>query len=480
MPGVLSDLVNSLGGSREGVLPSMQAFPPLDIERIASALRLQERAEENGKVNRPATDSEVDDVAESDVLAEVERRARKAGDDYRSQLELYDGRIRRAFTSTDQRASIEAAGESALADFKVQTIDDLNHLHNARREVEGREREFDSFRTKNKVSRLPKLVQPRQLIVRWLLLAIFVILESTLNGLFFAKGSETGIIGGVLQAFVLSLLNVGVAVLFATYGLPLVRHVHPMVKAVGVFSVVLYGTVALGINLAIGHFRDLFSQNAGQVVVPDLVERLTTTPFMFVDAESLLLVFLGIGLSLLSLIDAAGMDDPYWGYGEVGHRRTDAVLAYANQNSRCLAGLAERRDSAIRDLTQVIEETRAAELELLLAVEGRSRLHENYRAFLRHLADSYGGLLQRYREANIRARSTSPPARFEKHPVPPNSLDEPPPLDQPDLSQDARAQLVNRLQHFIKAINQEFEAGVRQYTTVAGLTDQDETRHVDA
>jgi hypothetical protein len=462
------------------VLPSTQAFPPLDIERVASDLRLRERAEENGKLNRPATDSEVEDVTESDVLAEIERRARKAGDEYRSQLELYDGRIRRAFISTDQRAAIEAAGESALADFKVQTIDDLNHLYNARRQVEGREREFDSFRKKHKISRLPKLVQSRQRVVRWLFLAIFVISESTVNGLFFAKGSETGIIGGVLQAFVLSLFNVGVAVLFAMFGLPLVRHVFPIVKAVGVFSVVLYAASALGINLAIGHFRDLFSQNAGQVPVPVLVERITTTPFMFVDAESMLLVFLGMGLSLLSLIDSAGMEDPYWGYGEVGQNRDEAIRAYASQNSRCLAGLTERRDSAIRDLTQVIEETRAAELELQLAVEGRSRLHENYRAFLRHLVDSNGRLLQRYREANVCARSTAPPKRFEKQPASPNSLDEPPPLEQPDLSQDARAQLIDRLQHFIKAINQEFEAGVRQYQTVAGLTDLSDSRNVTA
>src|SRR5207245_17 len=106
------------------------------------------------------------------------------------------------------RASIEAAGESALADFKVQAIDDLNHLHTTRREVEGREREFEVFRANHQLVRLPNIVASRERILRALLLAIFVVLESTLNGFFFAEGSEAGLIGGVIQAFALSLLNV--------------------------------------------------------------------------------------------------------------------------------------------------------------------------------------------------------------------------------------------------------------------------------
>lgn len=480
MPRALSHLIKLLMGSREGVLPSMQAFPPLDIEQIASELRLEARAEENSKLNQPPPDSEVEDAAEGDILAEIERRARKAGEDYRSQLDLYDGRIRRALISTDQRASIDAAGESALADFRVQAIDDLNHLHNTRREVEGREREFEAFRAAHKLVRLPNVVSPREQAVRWLVLAIFVVLESTLNGLFFAEGSETGLIGGFAQAFVLSLLNIGAAVLYARFGLPLVVHARPAAKTVGVFATLVYGVWAVGINLFIGHFRDLFIQNAGQVAVSDLASRFTTAPLTLADAKSLLLVALGVGLSLVSLIDAAGMDDLYPRYGAIGRRRADAVSTYADHKARCFAGLTQRRDSAIEDMSRIIELIRAAEFELRLAVEGRSRLHENYRAYFRHLADSYVRLLQRYREANIRARSALPPARFQSRPVPPDFLAEPPQRELPDLDKDARAHALERLEHFIKAVNQEFEAAVRQYQTVAGLTEQGDARHVDA
>lgn len=481
MPGALSDLIRSLMGSREGVLPSMQAFPPLDIEQIASELHLEARAKENGNLNQPAPDSDVKDIAESDILAEIERRARKAEEDYCSQLDIYDGRIQRALISADQRASIDAAGENALTDFKVQAIDDLNQLHNARQEVKGRECEFETFRAAHNLVRLPNVVSTREWWFRGLLLAIFVVLESTLNGLFFAKGSEAGLIGGVTQAFVLSLLNVGAAVLYGRYGLPLVVHARPAAMTVGAFTTLLYAVWAIGINLMIGHFRDLFIQNAGQVKVTDLLSRLWTAPlFLPADAQSLLLVALGVFLSLVSLIDAAGMDDLYPGYGALGKRRADAVSAYADQKAQCLAGLTQRRDSVIKDMSNIIDLIRTAEFELRLAVEGRSRLHENYRAYLRHLSDSYIRLLQRYREADIRARSLPPPARFLRRPVPPDFLAEPPRLEQPNHGKDERANVIERMKHFIKAVNQQFEAEVRQYQTVAGLTGQGAAPHVDA
>ena len=60
------------------------------------------------------------------------------------------------------------------------------------------------------------------------------LVEAIINGLFFAQGSQTGIIGGVTQAIVLSLFNIGVALAFGLYWLPDLRHV-------AVLSQVWYG-----------------------------------------------------------------------------------------------------------------------------------------------------------------------------------------------------------------------------------------------
>lgn len=480
MPGALKDLLERLTHSREGVLPSIQAFPPLDIEQIASELRLDVRGTEDGGLNQPASDSELETIAEGDVLAEIERRARKGQDDYGSQLDLYDGRIRRALISADLRASVEAAGENALTDFKVQAIDYLNHLHSASREVEGRERELEEFRAAHRLVRLPNIVSPRDKSVRRLVLAVIVAGESILNGLFFAKGSETGLVGGIIQAIVLSFFNVGGAVLYARYGLPFLWDTRTRAKVFGCVVTALYAVWLFGLNICIGHFRDLFIQSAGQVGMTELASRIATNPLGFTDANSAILVLLGVALSIGSLIDAAGMDDLHFGYGAVARHHADAVSAYADRKTRYLAGLTETRDTAIQQMSGAIKELQALEYELRLAVEGRSRLHGHFRAYLNHLSESHIRLLQRYREANIRARSTPAPPRYQKRPERPGFLTEPPDLELPDFDKESRAAVIDRLGYFIKAVNQQFEAEARQFQTVAGLTDLGAKAHAAA
>lgn len=471
MPTTLKGLVKLLMGSREGELPILQAFPPLDIEQIASELGLDERAKENGRSNFPDPDSQVDDIVEYEIVAEIERRARKAFEDYQAQIDLYDGRIRRVLFSPDKRAEIVRVGESVMADFRVQAINDRNQLENARREVEGTEREFKAFRLANKLERLPKIISNREKIGRFLIIAILIVIESIVNGLFFAKGSETGLIGGFAQALVLSILNVGVAVLYACYGIPLITNAKRALKLGGGLSTGIYILWTLIMNLSVGHFRDLFVQNTGQVTADELLLRIMETPFHFNEAHSLILVVLGIFLNICSLIDAAGLDDHYLGYGNIGRRRATAVSDYANQKAWCLKELTRRRDEAMDDLEQIIKLIRSEEFELRLAIEGRSRLHEHLRAFLKHLAICHTRLLLRYYEANINMRTAPPPSRFRNRPTSPDFLDEPSLREVQELGSDDRMLVIRRLERFIRAINQRFELEVRHYRTVIDLTD---------
>ena len=191
MTNAFQGVLAKLRDLREPVMPSMQAFPPLEVDQLTRELDLLAKAEAAGKRERPASDETAPDSTELDILADIERRARKGAEDYRSQLTLYEGRIRRALISGDQRVMIEAAGQNALADYLALTTDDLNHLHNDREELEGRARELRDFQVANGLRRLPRVIESREWTTRMILLAIVVILESILNGLFFAKGSES-------------------------------------------------------------------------------------------------------------------------------------------------------------------------------------------------------------------------------------------------------------------------------------------------
>jgi hypothetical protein len=463
------ELVAASMGKPEGALPSIPTFPPLDVEQIARELRLDERAEKAAMAGQPAVDADGPDSAELDILGKIEHYARKACEDYLSQRDLYEGRIQRAAITPDLQVQIEGACSNALADFKAEIIHDQNQLHTLLRSVGTREDEFREFRERHCLTRLPKNTSKGERTLAVILLVVFVLLESILNGMFFAEGSEAGLIGGVVQALVLSVLNVGVAALYAVYGLPLLFHRRGGVKLIGSLVTLLFGLWLGGLNLAIGHFRDLFIAGGGSVQMTELLNRLTTAPLLLGDAKSAILVLLGIALGLLAIIDVAASRDLYPGYGALGRERQRAIDDYAEENARSLAAMMQLRDQTVEDLSSAIELIRGSQFEMQQAIEGRSRLHHNLRAYLEHLAVVHERLVQRYRECNRRVRRGEAPLYFRTPPVRPSFVD-PPVLSALAANElDARAEVITRIDYYIKAINEKFEQTMPEYQTVGQL-----------
>jgi hypothetical protein len=376
--------------------------------------------------------------------------------------------MRRALISGNQKAGIEAAGQNALADFKVQATNDLDYLRQARGEVEAGEHELADFREANGLKRLPRVTSQLEQNARWLFIAVFMVIESSLHGLFFAKGSEFGIIGGFVEAVALSALNIGSAVLFARLALPRTKHFRTTTKITGYLLAITYTAWILWLNLGIGHYRDLFSQNQGNVPLASLIGELAKAPFDLAETRSMILVLLGLALNIVAVIDVAGIGDPYPGYGAIGHRRASAIKSYMVQKSQYQAELMKRRDEAIAEMNEAINEIESASLEVRLAIEGRNRLHRDYRAFLDHLNDCYHQLLQRYRESNMQARTAPSPARFQRPSQRPTSL-QAPELPAPDLSSADQAAAIALVEHYIKQINEQFTAAIDRYQTIVGL-----------
>jgi len=465
-----SDLVTEFWGSRDGVLPSIQAFPPLDYEQIARELKLDERAKEAALKNLPPADGDHEDTAELDVRAEIERRARKAGEDYSSAKDLYEARIRRALVSVNQRIAIEAAGENALADFGVQVTDELNYLQAPRNEFREREAEFERFRRINSLYRLPIDVPRARRVIGYLLLVLFVLVESILNGVFFAVGSEGGLIGGVVQALGLSLVNIAPAVLYAIFGFPLLHHRLLLVKLTGILATAAYIAWALGVNLVIAHFRDLYVVSAGRIDMVELWANLSLAPFRLQDPNSWLLALLGVGLSVVAAIDTAGLAEPYPRFGAIGRRRDLAGQAYVHAKNACLTGLQTTRDGAVADMTTVLNAMNNAEYELTLAVSGRTNLHRNFRAYVDHLADAHARLVRQYRETNTKARTEPAPPRFASAPQRPEYLNIGALEEMPELARDERAKVLERMEFFIKAVNAKYEEAVQRFQDMSEVS----------
>lgn len=462
-----SELVRRLKGTRDAILPGIDRFPPVDLDQLARELKIDERAAENGRQNQPQHYADAPDLTELDIRAEFERRVRSAADEYRDQMSIYDARIGRAIISADQRVRIEAESEAVLASFEANVRHDIDELHLLRSEVQGHAAEFDAYRRRRGITRPPVLVSDRQRLLRHLVLGVLLVLESIMNGLFYSTGSELGLVGGVTQAFILSLFNIGTAYAYGRWGVPLLRSGRAITWLPGVLALLAYITVAFTLNLWIAHYRDLYAAADGQqVTFPMVMAHLTASPFGLRDLESVVLGLLGLMFSFAACLSAAGMDDPQPAYGALGRARARAFSAYASRKAHCVLALQQTKDAAIAEMLELVDALRMAQLDRQYALEGREKLQRAYQTYLSQLRQGQEQMIRRYREANVKARVSPAPAYFSKSiPAPfiPETTETRPP--RPERESDVR-DVRDLLSGFIKTLNREFIRAQSRFETI--------------
>ena len=127
------------------------------------------------------------------------------------------------------------------------------------------------------------------------------------------------------------------------------------------------------------------------------------------------------------------------------------------------------RDQTADDLSAAIELIRGSQFQMQEAIEGRTRLHHSFKAYLDHLVVVYERLVQRYREGNRRVRRGEPPAYFRQPPQRPSFVEPPVLASVPAYELDAREEVIQQIDHYIKAVNEKFEQTMPEYQTVAQL-----------
>src|SRR5262249_37881153 len=134
-----------------------------------------------------------------------------------------------------------------------------------------------------------------------------------------AKGNELGYLGGVAEALVFAILNLVVSFFVGLFGVREVNHPRVFRKLVGIFSIAFWIVFAVGLNLALAHYREISGviyEDAGAQVL----KRLATSPTGLVDIKSWLFFALGLVFSVAALIDGLFYTDPFPGYADLEKR----------------------------------------------------------------------------------------------------------------------------------------------------------------
>ncbi|NTG48744.1 hypothetical protein G6M04_15275 [Agrobacterium rhizogenes] len=389
---------------------STDVFPVVDVEKLSTTLSLKEKGATTGRLNRPGPSAQSLDETEQNVVAWIETEKKSSHQVLEDQFQTFDSRLRN-LDFEGQFGLIRQANASSISDFKAEAATGVDELHGLRRKLKTAEDEMVDFRSRHKLKGAAKVSSKAAWAFKVALIVFLILVEMVMNGSFLAKGSEQGIVGGVTEAAAFAFLNIGAALMFSFFWVRFLVHRSFLLKLLGLLGLVAYVAVALAINIALAHYREVSATILSGAGV-EVIQRLKTAPLGLQELNSWMLFAVGLMFSLVAFIDGCYLTDPYPGFAGVQKRLDAARNNYIDRRIDLIDDLRDIRDehnskieAIIRDLSMRRQET-AAILAHRARTAGLFAEHQN------HLERTANTLLTIYREANRGARTEPEPAYF--------------------------------------------------------------------
>lgn len=275
------------------------------------------------------------------------------------------------------------------------------------------EDEIDLFKRENKLKRSAHY--PESITMTVATFVVLLVVESAMNGYFFAKGNDFGLLGGVLQAGLVSVVNLAAGALLGFFCFRQLNHIAKWRKYLfGALSVTLMFLIFI-FNLLVGHYRTALANDPDNAAKVGW-ETFTADILALGEFDSWMLFIIGCVIAILVSIKAYNADDRYPGYGQL-----DRKLRVAREE---VEHLAEEWADIIQE---TFEETTERLNELQLSCKEKASQLDAYHnslqqqlSILEHYTTSLGSAYQtcvmKYREINNQYRSTDAPEYFSHTP----------------------------------------------------------------
>jgi hypothetical protein len=410
----LSGLLDAIKDRPHRTIPSTLSFLQLDTEKVAKDLALEERARSEGEACRPAADSDSFDIVESEIVSTVEQERNTAFDELQQQLATYDDRLANLRIQSVPLL-VRSAVKDSVQEFTARSRTWINDLGIEREEVGKATSTLQRFQAKHDLDRPARF--PNSFIMHYAWVLIVVVIEAVMNGYFFSKSNDHGLIGGVFQAILIAVLNVGVAILISRFGIRQLNHRGTVRKRIGWIALLSLVAAIPAFNLFVAHFRDglILATTSSPLAeaTTRALEALGRLSVTLHDFESYVLWGLGSIFAVIASFKGYTDDDPYPGYGTVYRQWRDLHEAYAEKSKVAIEELRSINQETAQQFKLIIDALTKNCNEHDVILKRRARIICQYQSFVSHLESAANQLLTRYRELNRAARpDETAPARF--------------------------------------------------------------------
>jgi hypothetical protein len=394
--------------------PATTIFLDLNVDRVAEELQLVARGTERGSQTRPTADAQTFDDVEHQVVERIEAHKQDSHAIYLDQLHTYDERVT-ALSFEERFATIQQAAPEAVGDFRAEATVGRDELFVLRRRLNETEIERERFRARHRIERPARLASPGKVVLKIGVLAILFIIEVVINGSFLAKANVGGLLGGAAQAVTFAALNIIASFFWGMVLIRLVNRRNYFLKLIGLLSFLAYLVFAVVLNLTLSHLREIppsvsVSGDVGQ----EVLHRLLTAPYALTDVNSWVFFSIGLIFSLIAMADGLLFFDPYIGYAGLERRWIDASRQFANARSELIERLRDIREDATETMNEAARDLSVRRSEFDSLLQGRGRLAQRFSQHQNQIEQACRALLEIYREANRRARSSPAPDYFAK------------------------------------------------------------------
>ena len=391
--------------------PTIERFPPLNIKKIASDLKLEERGTERGQANLPSEGAKDLDNVEIEIVQVVHDEMQKSRSRFEANQSTYEDRYYR-LSDIREYGSFETEARNSLSEFKKDIDDGLNQLQIVSERLRETADERRSFKTKHKLDRTAHYPDGGSVVLRWGLILLLFLIESFANANFLAKGSDYGLLGGWVEAIAISFLNIGFALVIGLFVIREMWHRNLFRKLWGFMGLCMWLAFAVTFNLLVAHYRE----TAGIIteISGFLFSEFLANPVGINEFQSWMLFGIGVLFAIITLLDALNMDDLYPFYGKLTRKYERLRIQYKNLRSE----LIDRNSETRTDLTDLMSSATAesdkqsSERKAILFNNKEDQLAFNN--FLEKCEFDCNQLLTIYREANIVSRGSSAPAYFSQ------------------------------------------------------------------
>ena len=405
----------------------------LDGDAWLAAHRIQAEGERRGKLNQPGSSETLPDAVYRKIESWVWSRALDCKEAVGKYIveELANLHESGSFWEKENpEIDLDALVTQRCQNLRAKADQSVSDLDKQRAEFKEAARDLKNFRQRHRLSRVAHY--PSNQVAHWLWIPVAMIVESFVSASLLGSVSRGGVIEGWMVAVVLTFVNVVLGI-WAGRTWRFTHYDWGFVKLFAYVQGALCAAVALAWNDMAGHVRDVYvrAEKTGALEAPDeafatawrtMIER----PLPWESLPSAGLALVGMAVFVLTAYKMYTADDPFPGYGE-RHRKVEALHGrYQDDLNDVLDELRSARNEANVEIEEIKNRYEMDRAGRESALDRLRMVVDDYPVNLQQYNKDLAYLLAAYRDANLGARTDSPPPFFDIEPTIDEDVVQPP------------------------------------------------------